>query len=187
MKEIEARVLKMTLERKLPEEIAFVSTQELEDEFPELTPKERETRICKRHGAVFLMQIGKKLRSGVKHDDRAPDYDDWELNGDILVYCGQHAKGLELSSMGIRVDKKALLHQLRHGDLANRLPLTIGGGIGQSRMAIFLLEKMHICEVQASLWGDAVEAECAEHGIPILYIRNGLAWNVQKMHVFCAL
>ena len=147
----------------LPEEIEFVTTQELEDMYPDLSPKDREYAICKDKKAVFLMQIGGKLQSGEKHDGRAPDYDDWSLNGDILVYYPVLDIALELSSMGIRVDEEAMQRQLAisgcedraslpfHSALLDgKLPYTIGGGIGQSRMCMFFLRKAHIGEVQSS-------------------------------------
>ena len=155
------------LDPKLPEEIFFLTSQELEDLYPELSPDERENAITKEKGAVFLMQIGHKLKSGKPHDGRAPDYDDWELNGDILFWYPILDKAVELSSMGIRVDEESLKRQIEltksedrltmdyHKALLNgELPLTIGGGIGQSRMCMFFLDKVHIGEVQASVWSD---------------------------------
>ena len=149
----------------LPEQIYFITSQELEDMYPDLTPKEREYNICKLHGAVFIKQIGDKLKSGEKHDGRAPDYDDWKLNGDILVYYPVLDIALELSSMGIRVDEDSLVEQLDkagcperaklpfQSDIINKkLPYTIGGGIGQSRICMFFLRKCHIGEVQVSSW-----------------------------------
>ena len=143
--------------------------------------KEREYKICKLHGAVFISQIGGKLASGEKHDGRAPDYDDWSLNGDILVYYPMTDIALELSSMGIRVDKKALLDQLQKAGCPERaelpyhkavingeLPLTIGGGIGQSRICMFFLRKAHIGEVHASLWPEEVMKEAAAKGVQLL-------------------
>ncbi len=165
----------------LPEKIHFITSQELEDKYPELTPKEREHAAAREYGAVFIMQIGGKLRSGKKHDGRAPDYDDWSLNGDIIVYYPVLDIGLELSSMGIRVDEEALTRQLAEADCPERaelpfqkallngeLPYTIGGGIGQSRMCMFFLRKAHIGEVQSSIWPDDVRATCAAHGIQLL-------------------
>ena len=153
------------IEEILPREIAFVSTQELVDMYPELTPKEREYQIVKEKGAVFLMQVGKTLTNGERHDGRAPDYDDWELNGDILVYYPVLDIALELSSMGIRVDEDSLDKQLtiagcddrrqlpfQKAILNKELPYTIGGGIGQSRICMFFLRKAHIGEVQCSVW-----------------------------------
>jgi aspartate--ammonia ligase len=165
----------------LPEKIHFISTQELEDRYPTLTPKEREDKITKEHGAVFLMQIGGRLRSGVKHDGRSPDYDDWELNGDLLLWYPILEKSFEISSMGIRVDKKSLLKQLKvtrnfdrkdleyHKAILNgNLPYTIGGGIGQSRLCMFFLKKAHIGEVQVSVWNDQIENECLANNILLL-------------------
>lgn len=165
----------------LPHDIFFITTQELENMFPDYTPKEREYYITKAKGAVCLMQIGDLLESGVKHDGRAPDYDDWALNADILVYYPVLDIALELSSMGIRVDKKALLEQLDKAGCPERaelpfqkavlneeLPYTIGGGIGQSRICMFFLRKAHIGEVQSSLWPDDVAKEAMAHGIQLL-------------------
>lgn len=165
----------------LPEEITFVTTQELEDRYPDCTPKEREYKIAKEHGAVFLMGIGDKLASGKPHDGRAPDYDDWSLNGDIIVYYPVTDIALELSSMGIRVDETALREQLDKAGcperaklpfqkalLEGRLPYTIGGGIGQSRICMFFLRKAHIGEVQSSIWPDDVITYMKEHGITLL-------------------
>lgn len=169
------------IEEILPREIAFVSTQELVDMYPELTPKEREYQIVKEKGAVFLMQVGKTLTNGERHDGRAPDYDDWELNGDIIVYYPVLDIALELSSMGIRVDEEALAKQLKlsgcedraklpfQKSLLNReLPYTIGGGIGQSRICMYYLRKAHIGEVQSSLWPDDIYNCALEHGIQLL-------------------
>ena len=165
----------------LPEEITFITTQELEDLYPDCTPKEREYRITKAKGAVFLMQIGGKLNSGVPHDGRAPDYDDWSLNGDILVYYPVLDIAMELSSMGIRVDEETLVKQLdergcperkelafHRALLAGELPYTVGGGIGQSRMCMFFLRKAHIGEVQASTWSKEDLALCRDNGIRLL-------------------
>ena len=165
----------------LPEEIEFVTTQELENLYPNLSPKDREYAICKEKKAVFLMQIGGKLKSGEKHDGRAPDYDDWTLNGDILVYYPTLDIALELSSMGIRVDEEALLKQLECSGcseraelpfhkalLAGELPYTIGGGIGQSRMCMFFLRKGHSGEVQSSFWSEKDHKFCYEKGINLL-------------------
>ena len=169
------------IDRLLPEDIYFITSQELEDMYPDLSSKEREYRITKDKGAVFLMQIGGKLKSGKPHDGRAPDYDDWSLNGDILVYNPTLDIALELSSMGIRVDEEALQRQLRLAGCEDRaslpfhssllkgeLPYTIGGGIGQSRMCMFFLRKAHIGEVQASFWPDEMIGECRENGITLL-------------------
>lgn len=165
----------------LPEEIFFITTQELEDMYPDCTPKEREYKIAKLKGAVFIMQIGGALASGEKHDGRAPDYDDWMLNGDIIVYYPVLDIALELSSMGIRVDEDALLRQLelagcperaglpfQKAILEKELPYTIGGGIGQSRICMFYLRKAHIGEVQASLWPADVTKAALENGIQLL-------------------
>lgn len=165
----------------LPEEITFITTQELADRYPGKTAKEREYLIAKEKGAVFLMQIGGVLQSGERHDGRAPDYDDWKLNGDIIVYYPVLDIALELSSMGIRVDEDALKEQLRLAGCEDRselpfqrmllngeLPYTIGGGIGQSRICMFYLRKAHIGEVQASLWPDDVWAMAKEKGIQLL-------------------
>ena len=165
----------------LKEEVYFITTQELEDKYPDKTPKERENLICQEHGTVFIMQIGGKLRSGEKHDGRAPDYDDWALNGDLLFWNETLQKAIEISSMGIRVDETSLQSQLAEADALDRnkyeyhkmiaegtLPLTIGGGIGQSRLCMLLLEKAHIGEVQASIWPDDMIQACAGHGIVLL-------------------
>ena len=159
----------------------FITTQELEDMYPDKTGHERERLITKEHKTVFLMQIGGKLASGQKHDGRAPDYDDWALNGDILIWDEVLDDSLEVSSMGIRVDENSLKSQLAecnaedrmqydyHKMIANgTLPLTIGGGIGQSRLCMLLLKKAHIGEVQSSIWNDDVIAKCAENGITLL-------------------
>ena len=165
----------------LPEEISFVTTQELEDEYPELSSAERENVVAQKYGAVFIMQIGGKLKSGKKHDGRAPDYDDWQLNGDIFVNYPVIGRGLELSSMGIRVERESMLKQLEaenamdrlelpfHKALVNNeLPLSIGGGIGQSRLCMFILGKRHIGEVQQSVWTDEELAKCEKAGIKLL-------------------
>lgn len=165
----------------LPEEITFITSQELEDMYPESTPKEREYKIAKLKGAVFIMQIGGTLKSGEKHDGRAPDYDDWKLNGDIIVYYPILEIALELSSMGIRVDEQALKEQLELANCLERseldfqkallnheLPYTIGGGIGQSRICMFFLRKAHIGEVQSSIWPQEVWEYAKEKGIHIL-------------------
>jgi aspartate--ammonia ligase len=165
----------------LPDEIHFVTTQELEDRWPDKTPSEREDAITKELGCVFLMQIGWPLKSGKRHDGRAPDYDDWTLNGDILFWYEPLQRALEISSLGIRVDKDAMLAQLKSVDAEDRLrlpyhqmivneelPYTIGGGIGQSRLCMLLLGKAHVGEVQASVWPQAMIDECAAHDIHIL-------------------
>lgn len=169
------------IEEILPHDIFFVTTQELADMFPDNTPKEREYYIAKAKGAVCIMQIGDVLENGERHDGRAPDYDDWTLNADIVVYYPVLDIALELSSMGIRVDKKALLSQLKKAGCEERkdlpfqkaiineeLPYTIGGGIGQSRICMFFLRKAHIGEVQSSLWPEDMIAQCEENGIQLL-------------------
>lgn len=169
------------LEKYLSEDICFITTQELEDLYPALTPKERENVYTREHGSVFVMQIGGKLRSGQKHDGRAPDYDDWSLNGDILLYYPVLDCAFEVSSMGIRVDENSLIAQLKAENCMERLknpfhkelsegnmPLTMGGGIGQSRLSMFLLNKMHIGEVQVSLWDEKTEAYCRENNIVLM-------------------
>ncbi|MBE6882584.1 MAG: aspartate--ammonia ligase [Oscillospiraceae bacterium] len=165
----------------LPEEITFVSTQELEDMYPDKSAKEREDAVTEKYGAVFLMQIGLPLKSGKPHDGRAPDYDDWMLNGDILVWNPVLEHAFEISSMGIRVDAKALDAQLQvsgcteraelpfHKALLNgELPQTMGGGLGQSRICMLLLGKRHIGEVQSSIWPEEMISECEAEGIHIL-------------------
>ena len=162
-------------------EVTFISSQELEDLYPDLTPKERENRFVKENGTTFLMQIGKKLRSGKPHDGRAPDYDDWDLNGDILFWNNTLNISYELSSMGIRVSPESLdsqLHEAGADDrralpfhkalLAGELPYTIGGGIGQSRLCMLILGSAHIGEVQASVWDAETKQICAKAGIPLL-------------------
>lgn len=169
------------IEEILPHDIFFVTTQELADMFPDNTPKEREYYIAKAKGAVCIMQIGDVLENGERHDGRAPDYDDWSLNADIVVYYPVLDIALELSSMGIRVDKKALLSQLKKAGCEDKkdlpfqkaiineeLPYTIGGGIGQSRICMFFLRKAHIGEVQSSLWPEDMIAQCEENGIQLL-------------------
>ena len=169
------------IEEILPHDIFFVTTQELADMFPDNTPKEREYYIAKAKGAVCIMKIGDVLENGERHDGRAPDYDDWSLNADIVVYYPVLDIALELSSMGIRVDKKALLSQLKKAGCEERkdlpfqkaiineeLPYTIGGGIGQSRICMFFLRKAHIGEVQSSLWPENMIAQCEENGVQLL-------------------
>ena len=166
---------------KLDREVCILTTQELEDMYPDLTPKQREDAICRKHHSVFLMQIGKTLRSGSKHDGRAPDYDDWELNGDILMWNPVLERAFEISSMGIRVDEEAMKRQLMlskceeraelpfHKALLNgELPLSIGGGIGQSRLCMLMLGTCHIGEVQVSLWDEKTLAVCKVAGVEIL-------------------
>lgn len=166
----------------LPDDIHFVTTQELEDEFPDLEPMEREEKAAKKWGCIFVEKIGGPLkRSGKPHDGRAPDYDDWELNGDIVFWYEPLQTRLEISSMGIRVDEDAMRRQLKaagcedraklpfHRDLlAGKLPYTIGGGIGQSRLCMLLLGKAHVGEVQASVWPTEMVEECAKHDIHLL-------------------
>jgi len=159
----------------------FTTTQDIEDLYPNKSAKERENLICKKYKAVFLMKIGKKLRSGKTHDSRSPDDDDWELNGDIIFWDPIIEEALELSSMGIRVDENSLKKQLEEANALERLeldyhkmlingklPYTIGGGIGQSRICMFFLEKRHIGEVQASIWTDLIIKECQEKNIFLL-------------------
>ena len=167
--------------RLLPDKITFISSQELEDRWPDKNAKEREYAAAKEYGAIFLSQIGGKLRSGAPHDGRAPDYDDWSLNGDIIVYYPILDIALELSSMGIRVDEEALRRQLAERGceeraslpfhralLEGKLPYTIGGGIGQSRMCMFFLRKAHIGEVQSSYWPKEDRRICAMGGVELL-------------------
>ena len=169
------------IEEILPHDIFFITTQELENMFPDYSPKEREYYIAKAKGAVCIMQIGDVLESGERHDGRAPDYDDWSLNADIVVYYPVLDIALELSSMGIRVDKDALLSQLEKAGCPERaslpfqkavieeqLPFTIGGGIGQSRICMFFLRKAHIGEVQSSLWPPEIVEEAEKNGIHLL-------------------
>ena len=174
----------------LPQDIHFIHSQQLLDMYPDLSPKEREDAICRKYGAVFVEGIGGKLSDGKKHDGRAPDYDDWSteaenglkgLNGDILVWYPVLGHSIELSSMGIRVDKDALLRQLKledkedreqlyfHQQLLNdKLPLSIGGGIGQSRLCMLMLHKAHIGEIQASIWPEPMREACAAAGMPLI-------------------
>ncbi|NLL56276.1 MAG: aspartate--ammonia ligase [Clostridiales bacterium] len=162
-------------------EVTFITSQELEDLYPDLNPKAREDAIAKKYGTVFIMQIGDKLKSGKPHDGRAPDYDDWSLNGDILVYYEPLGHAIEISSMGIRVNKESLIDQLAKANcleranlpfhkalLEDKLPLTMGGGIGQSRLCMLMLNKIHIGEVQASIWDDYTMQKCKEAGIELL-------------------
>ena len=169
------------IEEILPHDIFFITTKELERMYPESAPKEREYLISKEKGAVCIMQIGDVLENGKPHDGRAPDYDDWALNADIVVYYPVLDIALELSSMGIRVDKDALLSQLKKAGCEERkdlpfqkavieeeLPFTIGGGIGQSRICMFFLRKAHIGEVQSSLWPEDTASACEKNGIMLL-------------------
>ena len=178
-RELSARFEKVKI--NLPNEVTFITSQELENLYPNLTPEERENEFAKSKGAIFVMQIGKVLASGQRHDGRAPDYDDWELNGDLILWDPALNHSLELSSMGIRVDKDALERQLKELNLEERkeldfhkqllngeLPLTIGGGIGQSRICMFFLQKAHIGEVQASFWTEDIKKVCRENGINLL-------------------
>ena len=166
---------------KIRREVTFITSQELEDVYPDLRPKERETAVVKEHKTVFVMQIGGVLKSGRLHDGRAPDYDDWTLNGDLLFWNEVLEQPIEISSMGIRVDADALRRQLKvrgneermqypyhQGILRDELPLTIGGGIGQSRLCMLLLEKLHIGEVLCSIWPEEMERACREKGIQLL-------------------
>ena len=192
LKNIVARIYAAIRQIKpfLPETIHFVHAEELLQMYPDKTPKEREDAICKKYGAVFVIGIGGKLANGEKHDGRAPDYDDWStvaedgrkgLNGDILIWYPVLGRSFELSSMGIRVDKESLLRQLEiegqqqreklyfHQQLLNdKLPLSIGGGIGQSRLCMVLLHKAHIGEIQASIWPDEMRKECKDLGMPLI-------------------
>uniref|UniRef100_A0AB33ISD0 Aspartate--ammonia ligase n=3 Tax=unclassified Prevotella TaxID=2638335 RepID=A0AB33ISD0_9BACT len=174
----------------LPEEIHFVHSEELLQMYPDKTPKEREDAICEKYGAVFIIGIGARLSNGEKHDGRAPDYDDWStmgedgkpgLNGDILIWYPVLGRSFELSSMGIRVDKESLKRQLalegkedreklyfHHQLLTDQLPLSIGGGIGQSRLCMVMLHKAHIGEIQASIWPDSMREECRQGGMPLI-------------------
>ncbi len=166
---------------KIPEEIHFVDSEELRQRYPDKTPKERENLITKELGCVFLMRIGEKLGDGKPHDGRAPDYDDWSLNGDILFWFEPLNQALEISSMGIRVDEDALIRQLKEARcedrkelpyhkmiLEKKLPYTIGGGIGQSRLCMLLLGRAHVGEVQASVWPEEMRKTCEEHRMILL-------------------
>ncbi len=168
-------------EKYLPEEITFVTTQELEDKYPNYSPAQREDIVAKEKKAIFVMKIGGALKSGIKHDGRAPDYDDWELNGDIIFWYPVLNRGFEVSSMGIRVDEETLMKQLKiagceerkeldfHKEILNKnLPYTIGGGIGQSRICMFFLRKKHVGEVQSSIWPEEMVEKCKKEGIQIL-------------------
>ena len=183
MKEVESLIVSKypNLSKKLPDKIKFISSEELLVKYPNLSEKERENAICKEYGAVFIHQIGWPLSNGKSHDGRACDYDDWNLNGDILVWFDTLDIALELSSMGIRVNAESLIKQANHkGEtkkletpyskalLNNELPLTIGGGIGQSRLCMFFLEKAHIGEVQASIWSIEDIEILKKHNIHLL-------------------
>lgn len=178
------------LHPSLPEKIEFIHSEELRRMYPELSPKEREEEITRKHGAVFIIGIGNELEDGKPHDNRAPDYDDYStlnedgfygLNGDLMIWSDVLGKAMELSSMGIRVDRKALLHQLERSGKEERkqlyfhrrmlegtLPLSIGGGIGQSRLCMLLLKKAHIGEIQSSIWPEEMRRECKELNIPLI-------------------
>ncbi len=169
------------LDVEIDPEVSFVTSQELEDMWPDLSPRERENAYLKDHRTAFIMQIGKKLKSGQIHDGRAPDYDDWDLNGDIMFWNDLLGCAFEVSSMGIRVDPESLDRQLAERGCENRrtltfhkmllegrLPLTIGGGIGQSRLCMLLLKKAHVGEVQASIWDDSTIHDCAYSGVTLL-------------------
>ena len=165
----------------LAKEIHFFTSQELEDLYPDVSPSQRETKIAQKYGSVFVMQIGCRLNSGKKHDNRAPDYDDWSLNGDMLVYYPVLERAVEISSMGIRVNKASMLSQLESENalgrlnlpfhkalMEDKLPLSMGGGLGQSRICMLLLQKAHIGEVQASLWPEDVIRDCKEKNVFLL-------------------
>lgn len=169
------------IQTEIPNEIYFITSQELEDLYPDKTPKERENLITKAHGAVFIEKIGGTLKSGEKHDGRSPDYDDWELNGDILLWNDVLDIAFEITSMGIRVDSDAMERQLKLAGAEDRknlsfqsavlngeLPLSIGGGIGQSRLCMFFLRKAHIGEVQVSVWPKEMDEECRKANIFLL-------------------
>ena len=178
------------LKPSLPEKITFIHSEELRQKYPDLSPKEREEAITKEHGAIFIIGIGKELGDGKPHDNRAPDYDDYStpnedgyygLNGDLMIWSDVLGKAMELSSMGIRVDKEALLRQLEETGKEERkelyfhrrmlegsLPLSIGGGIGQSRLCMLLLKKAHIGEIQSSIWPEEMRQQCKAMNIPII-------------------
>ena len=169
------------LRQRFSPEVFFITSQELADRYPELSPKEREQRITREKGTVFIMQIGGKLKDGQRHDGRAPDYDDWDLNGDLLMWSDPLARSVELSSMGILVDSESLRAQLQKAGCPERaafdyhqkilndtLPLTIGGGIGQSRICLIMLDKAHIGEVQSSIWPEEMIERCAQNNIELL-------------------
>ncbi len=171
----------LSLQGKLNREVTFITAQELEDKYPDLTPKQREDAFTKENGTVFIMGIGGRLRSGKPHDGRAPDYDDWGLNGDILFWYEPLGCAIEISSMGIRVDPNSMDKQLKESGCDSRrslpyhkmllngeMPLTIGGGIGQSRLSMLLLNKVHIGEVQASIWDDQTIEACRDGGVMLL-------------------
>ncbi len=166
---------------KIERNVSFITTAELEELYPDMTPNERENAYVKEHRTTFLMQIGTRLKNGKPHDSRAPDYDDWTLNGDILVWNDVLGRVFELSSMGIRVDAEALAKQLEISGcqdraalpfhrmlLADELPLTMGGGIGQSRLCMLMMQNAHIGEVHVSLWDPETQRICKEHGVRLL-------------------
>ncbi|MCI5898488.1 MAG: aspartate--ammonia ligase [Firmicutes bacterium] len=169
------------IKTELPNEIYYITSQELEDRYPDMTAKEREDAIAKEKRAVFIMKIGGQLKSGERHDGRAPDYDDWELNGDIILWNDILGRAFEISSMGIRVDEEAMARQLKLANaeerkelqfhkmiLEGKLPYTIGGGIGQSRLCMYFLRRAHIGEVQVSIWPEDMIETCREHNITLL-------------------
>ncbi len=169
------------IKQRFNRNVHFITSQELEDKYPELTSKEREQAITKEYKTVFIMQIGDILKSGEKHDGRAPDYDDWSLNGDLLMWSDALNTAIELSSMGIRVDREALISQLDkagcnerlnfdyHSKIASEtLPLTIGGGLGQTRICMIMLDKVHVGEAQCSIWPEDMVSECKKGGIELL-------------------
>ena len=169
------------IRNRIPNEITFVTAQELEDRYPDLAPKQREAAVCREFGAVFIEGIGGALASGKPHDGRSPDYDDWTLNGDIILWNELLQIPFELSSMGIRVDAAAMDRQLsaagtedrrklpfHQAVLNDKLPLSIGGGIGQSRLCMYFLKKAHIGEVQASIWPEEMQTACKNAGIELL-------------------
>ena len=169
------------IKTELPENITFISTLELEKEYPDLPRKQREIAAAKKYGAIFLYGIGYPLKDGAPHDGRAADYDDWKLNGDIILWYDVLDCAMEISSMGIRVDEKSLVKQLKakkelhkldnpycKGIIEGTLPLTIGGGIGQSRLCMFFLKKAHVGEVQSSIWSEETIKECEKKGIRLL-------------------
>ncbi len=169
------------LNAKITRDVYFITAQEAEDRWPDLTPKQRENLLTEQYGTVFISGIGGALKSGRPHDGRAPDYDDWSLNGDILIWDAVLGAALEVSSMGIRVDAASMKSQLEaagatereafpyhRGVLEGTLPLTVGGGLGQSRICMLILQKAHIGEVQAAIWPDEMRQTCAEHGIMLL-------------------
>lgn len=175
------RKIYKTIDIKFKKNVHFITSEELLQLYPDLTDKQREDEICKKYKTVFIMQIGEKLSNGKPHDSRAPDYDDWQLNGDLLVYNPVLRRAFELSSMGIRVDSESLKYQLKQSKKEDKLkfefhkrivegslPLTIGGGIGQSRLCMYILKKGHIGEVQSSVWDDKNIAFCEENGLTLL-------------------